>query len=100
MTDAHLFPGEINLLDIGDRHPRMAQHFSEWLDDVRHTHVAAGHFVKHRREEDKVFLGNQHKFDVRRACQLPLMVQRRKGTAKTAAENQDGLLPGGLRPGR
>jgi hypothetical protein len=92
VPDAHLLLSEVNLLDLGDRETGAPQHFPQRLHNIGDAHVAPESFVEHGRESKVVLARNQHDFDLRRAREPPLKTQRRIGTPKSAAQNQDAFL--------
>ena len=100
MPHPNLLVDEINCLNARDPDPRAMKHFSQRLHNVRDGYIAAGDFVEHWCEENKILLGNEPQFHLRRVAKPLLKLHRGVSPGEPASENQNDSLRRVLSPGQ
>src|SRR6516162_6662213 len=83
-------PGQVDGLNITLKKPDVSQQFANRIYDVREIEVTGCHFMKHRREKEKIFLTDQCDFEIGIAALFEL--ERRVETAEAATKDEDASL--------
>jgi hypothetical protein len=55
---------QVDRLNLALKEPNVPQHLTDRIDDMRDIEVTCRYFMKHRREQEEVFLTNQRDFEI------------------------------------
>src|SRR6266436_4398681 len=78
---------QVDRLNFAFKESNVPQHLTDRVDDMGYIEVACRYFMKHRREQEEVFLTDQRDFEIGIAAFFEL--ESRVQTTETAAEDED-----------